>query len=585
MSTIADMEFLEVGHLDQLRSKGFIVITGADRPIAVFFHDGHVYAVDNRCPHLGFPLHQGSVKDGILTCHWHEARFDLCNGCTFDLFADDVPSYETHVRDGVVYVARTPRNPQDREYYTHRLQHGLRHSISLIQGKAILGLRKTNTKWNDVLCEIAAYGAANHDAWGEGMTILAIVGRLATYLTPETAFYTVLRAARQVAADCSNAVPHRLLDALADGQHSREQLIRWMRSWVQGRHRDGAERVLLTALSQCGPSADFAELVFTAASDRVYSQTGHVFDAANKAFELLDTIGWEHASTVLPLILDRMTMARGSEEDAHWHHPIEVIQPLRDAEARLPAHLKTGAGKTWNDNGLLLDVLLGDDPLAIIAALEGALLAGAPPLELSKRVTYAAALRLARFGKANELADWFNPRHTFIFANAVHQALSRSAAPGVCRGIFHAALSVYMDRFLNVPPARFPADAELESLPAGGDELCEQLLGALERHANVEEAAKLVARYIRLGHPFTPLIDTLTLATVREDLDFHAIQVLEAGLQQYHEWEGQAQAEHVLIAVVRQLAAFCPTPRAGHQLATIAMRLERGETMYEDADV
>jgi hypothetical protein len=40
---------------------------------------------------MGFPLERGSVEDGILTCHWHHARFDLESGCTFDLWADDVP--------------------------------------------------------------------------------------------------------------------------------------------------------------------------------------------------------------------------------------------------------------------------------------------------------------------------------------------------------------------------------------------------------------------------------------------------------------------------------------------------------------
>jgi len=41
---------------------------------------------------MGFPLDRGSVEDGILTCHWHHARFDFASGCTFDLWADDVPT-------------------------------------------------------------------------------------------------------------------------------------------------------------------------------------------------------------------------------------------------------------------------------------------------------------------------------------------------------------------------------------------------------------------------------------------------------------------------------------------------------------
>ena len=36
--------------------------------------------------HMGFPLNRGSLEDGILTCHWHHARFELTSGCTFDLW-------------------------------------------------------------------------------------------------------------------------------------------------------------------------------------------------------------------------------------------------------------------------------------------------------------------------------------------------------------------------------------------------------------------------------------------------------------------------------------------------------------------
>lgn len=52
------------------------------KTIALFLHQSRVYAVDNRCPHMGFPLHRGSVKEGILTCHWHHARFALTCGGT-----------------------------------------------------------------------------------------------------------------------------------------------------------------------------------------------------------------------------------------------------------------------------------------------------------------------------------------------------------------------------------------------------------------------------------------------------------------------------------------------------------------------
>jgi phenylpropionate dioxygenase-like ring-hydroxylating dioxygenase large terminal subunit len=73
----------------------------------VVYDRGRVFALDNRCPHMGFPLERGSVEDGILTCHWHHARFDLESGCTFDLWADDVPTFPVELRDGQVWVKTT----------------------------------------------------------------------------------------------------------------------------------------------------------------------------------------------------------------------------------------------------------------------------------------------------------------------------------------------------------------------------------------------------------------------------------------------------------------------------------------------
>ena len=88
---------------------------------------------------------------------------------------------------------------------------------------------------------------------------------------------------------------------------------------------------------------------------------------------------------------------------------------------------------------------------------------------------------------------------------------------------------------------------------------------------------------VALELPFAPLIDMLTFATVREDLDFHSLQVLEAGVNQCRAWQpaGGSQCEHILVGVARNLAAHCPTRRAGQQTAIIAERLHRGEKMFE----
>src|SRR6201988_3727800 len=102
-----NQEFALAGSLGDLKAKGRLVVHGSHRPILVVYDRGRIFALDNRCPHMGFPLERGSIEDGILTCHWHHARFDLDSGCTFDLWAADGPVCPVEVREGEGWVKTT----------------------------------------------------------------------------------------------------------------------------------------------------------------------------------------------------------------------------------------------------------------------------------------------------------------------------------------------------------------------------------------------------------------------------------------------------------------------------------------------
>ncbi len=79
-----------------------------------------------------------------------------------------------------------------------------------------------------------------------------------------------------------------------------------------------------------------------------------------------------------------------------------------------------------------------------------------------------------------------------------------------------------------------------------------------------------------------PLVATLARALLREDAGFHAYQMLEAGIRQFEEWHGTEEGHHILIAAVRFLAAHAPTERSQFQTASIAQRLHRGGSIYEE---
>ena len=73
---------VDVGSVEELEAAGCMTTKAGATPVCVFWHDGRAYAIDDRCPHMGFPLHRGTVENGLVTCHWHHARFDLASGGT-----------------------------------------------------------------------------------------------------------------------------------------------------------------------------------------------------------------------------------------------------------------------------------------------------------------------------------------------------------------------------------------------------------------------------------------------------------------------------------------------------------------------
>src|SRR3954470_6365184 len=131
--------WIKVARIGDFETVDRKVVGAGDRPVLLLRHEGGFYAVVNRCPHRGFPLDKGSVKDCILTCHWHHARFDLATGGTFDQFADDLRAFPTEIRDGDIWVDLTPRTDMI-EHQRRRLRDGLERDISLVIGKSVINL-------------------------------------------------------------------------------------------------------------------------------------------------------------------------------------------------------------------------------------------------------------------------------------------------------------------------------------------------------------------------------------------------------------------------------------------------------------
>jgi nitrite reductase/ring-hydroxylating ferredoxin subunit len=158
--------FVRAGTVSELKARGRLVLHGPHRPVLVVHDKGRVFALDNRCPHMGFPLDRGSVQDGILTCHWHHARFDLASGCAFDLWADDVPTCPVEVRaGGEIWVRPSFGEADAPAHWRRRVRDGLAHNLGLVIAKAVHGQLAAGVPAIDLVRQAALFCARNRDGW------------------------------------------------------------------------------------------------------------------------------------------------------------------------------------------------------------------------------------------------------------------------------------------------------------------------------------------------------------------------------------------------------------------------------------
>jgi nitrite reductase/ring-hydroxylating ferredoxin subunit len=571
--------------LPELEVHGRKTVHVDGRIIVVCRHEEEVYALDNRCPHMGFPLDRGTCRDGILTCHWHSARFDLKTGGTFDQWADDAQVFPVQLRGNEVWVDTAVRRDQ-KIYYRTRLRDGLERNIPLLLAKSAIALLEGGGEVQDPLSIALDFGTTNRQmGWGRGLTMLTCFANIAPYLLPEDRPLAIYQGLSAVALEVADTPPHFVLTPLPGEPPDVPTLKRWLREFTAVRDEEGAERVVVSAVRAGASAVELADMLLTAATDYRYIDVGHTLDFINKAFEALDLAGWEPqlAEAVLSSVVRGIAQGSRQEESNAWRRPIDLVSILEEAFPQITGAIEQGRPRqgTWKEQVSLANKLLEDDPKGNVAALLEALRAGATEEELGCAVTYSAALRIAQFSQSNEFTDWDTALHTFTFAHAVYRGLHRAPSPELLRGVFDAAMSVYLDRFLNVPPARIP------QLPTNGNVgepngLLNDLLEVLNRQQQVNRAGELVARYLASGGSDAKLLSTLGKALVREDRNFHTIQTVEAAFSLYRALRGTPQATHALIAAARYLAAHVPTPRAQAQTYTIALRLHRGDHIYED---
>jgi hypothetical protein len=174
---------------------------------------------------------------------------------------------------------------------------------------------------------------------------------------------------------------------------------------------------------------------------------GHPMIYAQKSFEMLDTIGFEHADTVLGPLVPNMIYSTRYDRLPYMK---KYLKAWDSAAPNFEVLLARQNGVSFDD-AIFRRSLLDEDDRSAFAALNGALEAGVSVTKILDATSLAAAERFRRFDIDLDADDtnewgWLDVTHNMTYLNALRWAWSVDPTPEVLRGVYHAVWFVNFTR-------------------------------------------------------------------------------------------------------------------------------------------
>ena len=398
-------DFVDIGPLDAL-PPGEPVLRkepGGRRFVCVRAGD-QVHALDDRCPHQGYPLSQGDLRGGVLTCAWHNWKFEIATGaCSFG--GEPVRRYPTRIEDGRVKLDLA----LDRGAEARRLVTSLKTALSRDEaGRALrdglrlgaLGLPSSEPAASlgalAAAFEMLALDGAERAEYGfdHGLALLADLGAWASrgWISAEEAFVAGAHAIAEPNLHLGRRVggrPGTIRASLAeleeldgkDGSKVAEALI--------AERREEAEALVRAVVEARGPDAACDALLPFVAR--------HLYDYGHGAIFLAKALELARRFPVAAIEVFAASTAELSWATAETSLP--PFAATRDALAEL-SEIRAGAAPlSQPDRAALEASVLAGEREGCAAVIER-LRAGSSPVALLRAVAHAAAIRVGRYDSA-----------------------------------------------------------------------------------------------------------------------------------------------------------------------------------------
>jgi len=276
-------------------------------PVTVFRHLGQLHAIASRCPHMGYPMSKGTLRDGVVTCAWHGWEFDLHTGGCYRGACDDLPVYPLDIINGTVHV-RVHETPRDPDEAARRLRESLLAGDVYLQAKALARLLDAEVAPAAIAATVVQHGfvhaIAAHRSLQACVEARAVLdaAQLAELMEPGEQVSTLLQGIRTV----GGPVGERAAIVPLPGPLVSARLYERLDAAVSESSSLGVERIVLSLAALSAPADDLGKAVLDCASRPMFGEQPEILAAtltALEAGERLGADGWTVSAALLGWVL------------------------------------------------------------------------------------------------------------------------------------------------------------------------------------------------------------------------------------------------------------------------------------------
>ena len=563
-SAVTATELTPLCDVSELAAGRKVVRAGA-KQIAVFRVEDRFYAIDNRCPHMGYPLSMGTLKGEALTCDWHNWKFDLADGRCVLRGSEDVRSYPVTVSGGRV-LADLHDLPIEEQMANglENLRRGLKRFDQGGIARDAVRLLTLGMAPAELMRLGAVHNAEREEfGWGHALAVIADCASLTEFYTGDEAALPVVQALWAAA----EPVRHYRLRPHADATHADREGESEFRRRIEDEDVDGAEAWLRGAIDGGLPAAELSRWLVNAASDH-FLGFGHQAIYVFKAHQFARRVGWEGMAEVIPSIVPSIAWATRYDRLPEMRKYIARLRAIEETLPAIAVRQRRPSGATFNAERFRGEVLHGKGDAAF-EAVHGALAGGVAAGHVAQELALAASERLLRMDLDWETSHdervwdeggWLEVTHLLTHANASRQLLSEGVTAEALRNLYHNAWFInYQKRFDHTDGSRVDRGALPE--PRGGtpDELAFEYRAAVQGK-RYEEAMGIVRAWGTRGLPKTALLSAMAHEAMEaNDGDFismaHVLKTTHAAIEEHRNLGNGAESDLPLMAATRYIAS------------------------------